>query len=185
METLVLSTGYEPIGRVTWQRAITLLFMGKVEIVESYEDREIRSITFAIKMPAVIRFLRSLRPRKKAVRFSRDSVFTRDHGQCQYCGDRVTRAEATYDHVVPRAQGGQTTWENVVICCVPCNQQKGGHTPEQAKMKLRTMPVKPKTLPDMLHLTFTWQPGMPDQWRNWLRDAMRSVQYWHGELDQE
>jgi len=46
METLVLNPGYEPVARVPWQRAVTLLFLGKVEVVEEYDDKEIRSVTF-------------------------------------------------------------------------------------------------------------------------------------------
>lgn len=178
METLVLSPGYEPVARVHWQRAVTLLFMGKVEVVEEYEDKEVRAVTFAIKMPSVVRFLRAIRSRRKAIKFSRENVYARDSGKCQYCAQPVPRHEATYDHVVPRAQGGQTTWENVVICCVPCNQQKGGRTPAQAGMHLRSTPVRPKKLPDM-RITIVWRKGMPESWKSWVRD----FQYWNGELE--
>jgi 5-methylcytosine-specific restriction endonuclease McrA len=155
-----------------------LLFLKKVELVEEYEDREIRSVTFAIKMPSVVRFIRALRHRKKVVKFSRENTYARDNGSCQYCGKRVTRAEATYDHVVPRSRGGHTDWTNIVIACMPCNQRKGGRLPDEAGMRLQSIPVKPKKLPDTLHLTFTWQKGMPESWRSYLRD----LTYWHGEL---
>ena len=181
MDTLVLNATYQPVARIRWERAITLLFLGKVEVVEEYEDRTIRSVSFEIKMPSVVRFFRLLTRRKPVVRFSRQNVYARDHGQCQYCGRAVTRAEATWDHVTPRAQGGRTCWENIVIACVPCNQNKGGRTPEQARMKLRTAPVKPKKLPDTLRLTLTFQKGMPVGWKTWLRD----MTYWHGSLDED
>ena len=180
METLVLSAGYEPVARVHWQRAVALLFQGKVEVVEEYDDKEIRSITFTLKMPSVVRFLRAIRGKKKAVKFSRQNVYARDGGRCQYCVSKVGRSEATYDHVVPRAHGGKTTWENIVIACVPCNQRKGGRTPAQAGMRLRTLPVRPKKLPELLTVTFTFQPGMPDSWRTWLRD----IAYWNAELEE-
>src|SRR5262249_37242294 len=125
METLVLTASYEPVARVSWKRAVTLLFDGKVEVIEEYEDRFIRSVTLESKMPSVIRFLRVVRTRKKTPKFSRENVYARDNGRCQYCAKKVARSEATYDHVVLRALGGKTTWENVVICCVPCNQKKG------------------------------------------------------------
>lgn len=179
METLVLSQSYEPVARVSWQRAITLLFENKVEVVEEYEDWTVKSVTIEFKVPSVIRFLKKVIGRKRAVKFSRENVFARDSGRCQYCASKVTRPEATYDHVVPRAQGGQTRWENIVIACVPCNQKKGGRTPEQAKMHLLSVPVKPKKLPDTVRLTFTFQKGMPASWATWLR----SVQYWNGELE--
>ncbi len=180
METLVLSAVYEPVARVSWQRAMTLLFLGKVEVVEEYEDKFVHSVTYEFRVPSVIRFLKALRGRKKAIKFSRESVYARDKGACQYCGEKIARHEATYDHVLPRVSGGVTSWTNVVIACIPCNQRKGGRTPQQAGMKLRVLPLKPKHLPDVLRLTFTYQKGMPESWRNWLRD----IAYWHGELDE-
>lgn len=181
METLVLNATYEPVARVSWQRAITLLFSGKVEVVEEYDDKTIRSVTFELKMPAVVRFVRMLRRGRKGIKFSRENVLARDKGQCQYCARKLAREEATYDHVVPRAQGGVTSWDNVVIACVRCNQKKGGRTPAQAGMKLLSAPVRPKALPGGVHLVFAWEKGMPQPWRNWLRD----LAYWHGELEQE
>ena len=70
MDTLVLNASWQPVARVPWQRAITLLFLGKVELVEEYEDKTIRSVTFEVKMPSVIRFLRMLKRRKPVIRFS-------------------------------------------------------------------------------------------------------------------
>jgi 5-methylcytosine-specific restriction endonuclease McrA len=180
METLVLNATYQPVCRVPWQRAITLLFSGKVEVVDEYEDKTIRSVTFEIRMPSVVRFLKLLKRVKPVIRFSRENVYARDRGTCQYCARPVTRAEATYDHVVPRALGGKTSWDNIVIACVKCNQKKGGRTPAQARMQLKVEPVKPARLPDSLRLTFTWDKGMPASWRNWLRD----MTYWHGALEE-
>lgn len=181
METLVLTAGYEPVARIPWQRAITLLFAGKVEVIDEYADREIRSLHLALKMPAVVRFVRALTSRKQAVRFSRENVYLRDQGRCQYCAVRIVRAAATYDHVMPRAQGGRTSWENVVIACVPCNQQKGGRTPAQARMTLRSLPVRPKRLADTLRGRIGLSEGMPQSWRTWLRN----YSYWNEALDAE
>ena len=181
MDTLVLSTGYEPIARVPWERAVTLLFAGKVEVVDAYEDREIRSVTLSFKMPSVIRFLRALQRKRPLIRFSRENVFLRDQGRCQYCGAKMQRFESTYDHIVPRSKSGLTNWENIVIACMPCNQKKGGRTPEQAGMKLLTKPVRPKKLPDAMRMTFTWEKGMPESWKTWLRDYA----YWNVELESD
>ena len=181
METLVLDARYVPVARVSWQRAITLLWEGKVEVIEEYEDRLIRSVTFEIKMPSVIRFLRAVRAHKKLPKFSRENVYARDNGRCQYCAKKVLRHEATYDHVVPRALGGRTTWENVVICCVPCNQKKGSRLAEQVGMRLRSLPCRPKKLPDTLRMTFTFEKGMPHTWKSWLRD----FSYWNSELEND
>lgn len=180
METLVLNPGYEPIARVPWQRAVTWLFLGKVEVVEEYEDKQVRSVTLVFQMPSVVRLFRALRGGKRGVNFSRENVYVRDAGRCQYCGKRVPRDDITYDHVIPRSKGGRTTWENIVIACLTCNQRKGGRTPEQAGMKLRTQPVKPKRLPDTFRISFRFTEGMPETWRAFLRD----FSYWNGELDE-
>lgn len=178
-ETLVLDASCFPVARVPWQRAVTLLFQNKVEVIEEYEDKELRSCTFSIKMPSVVKFIRSVKRRKKVVKFSRENVYSRDKGRCQYCSRRVARPESTYDHIVPRSQGGKTTWENIVISCISCNQKKGGRTPQQANMKLLSRPVKPKKLPD-IRITVTWKKGDPLTWKNWLQ----SYQYWNTELEE-
>lgn len=180
MDTLVLSCAYQPVDRISWQRAICLWVMDKVEILEEYEDRAVRSVSMAIKMPSVVRFLYNTRIRKGSVKFSRENVYTRDKGRCQYCGKKVSRMEATYDHVVPRRLGGQTRWDNIVISCYGCNQRKGGRTPERAGMKLITAPVKPRSLPPTFRLTFSKNTGVPASWKQYLYD----VTYWHGELDE-
>jgi 5-methylcytosine-specific restriction endonuclease McrA len=181
MDTLVLSHAYVPVARVAWRRAVTLLFEGKVEVIEEYESRVVRSVTLELKVPSIIRFLRKIRARKRAVKFSRENVYARDKGTCQYCRTRVPRAEATYDHVTPRSQGGPTTWENVVICCVPCNQRKGGRTPAQAGMRLLSEPVKPRSLPEAIRLTFLFDGTAPPSWRQFFA----SYAYWNGELEHD
>jgi 5-methylcytosine-specific restriction endonuclease McrA len=158
---------------------MTLFFQDKVEVIEEYEDRQVRSVTFSIQMPSIVRFLHKVRRKKKAVKFSRENVFTRDKGKCQYCLQRIPRAESTYDHVVPKRLGGRTTWENIVIACQSCNQKKGGRTPQQAKMHLHTRPVRPKNLPNAWRITFTWQDGMPLSWK----DFLASVAYWNTEIE--
>ena len=69
-------------------------------------------------------------------------VMKRDHHTCQYedCSNRAT----TVDHVIPVCQGGRTTWQNLVAACLPCNQAKGGRTPEQAGMRLKRIPRGPR-----------------------------------------
>jgi len=179
-DCLLLDQSYQPIGRVDWQAAVTHLFTDEVEVVETH-DAAVRSVTLEVKLPAVLRFVRRVTSRKRQVKFSRENVWARDKGRCQYCGQVVHRDDFTYDHVVPRAQGGHTTWTNVVVACGPCNQKKGGRTPQQAAMSLRAEPVKPSKLPDAMRFCLTWSPGMPPAWKAWLRD----ISYWHGALEQD
>jgi 5-methylcytosine-specific restriction endonuclease McrA len=181
-QTLVLSNSFQPVSRVDWKRAITLLFADKVEVVSVYEDQVVRSVSLQLKMPSVVRFLRGAHFRRRGVKFSRENVYARDKRRCQYCGVIVARPDATYDHVMPRSRGGRTCWENIVIACLACNQHKAGRTPAEARMKLLSTPRKPERLPDTLELFSTWDKGnIPDAWRTWLRD----YSYWNGALEED
>lgn len=174
-QTLVLDQGYQPHRVVSWQRAVLMLFQQKAESVEDYDEVIYDSETLVIKMPAVIRLLRRV-TRKKAVRFSRMNVLTRDKWTCQYCGQRLPTRKLNYDHVVPRSQGGKTVWENIVTSCYPCNSKKGDQTPAQAGMTLHKTPHKPKHLP-VAAFYIDSQASVPDQWASWI--------YWHGKLEEE
>jgi 5-methylcytosine-specific restriction endonuclease McrA len=165
--SLLLNTSFEPLHVVTWQKAIQLLFQGKVEVVEE-SDREIRTVRFTIKVPAVLRLLSYIPLTKKhyMIRFSRSNVFIRDHYQCQYCGIKQAKANLTLDHVIPVVQGGKKTWENIVTCCKGCNQKKGGRTPAQAGLKLVKRASAPAFLPKFsLELKISF---VPDKWRVYL-----------------
>ena len=162
---LLLNSSYEPLRVISWQRAITMFFMGKVEVVEEYEH-DIRSVTLAIKAPAVVRLLKFARIGRKAPPLCRTNVLARDNFECQYCGVALGAREATLDHVVPRSQGGKTTWDNIVCCCTTCNRTKGGRTPAEARMLLRSRPVRPDWLPV---LTMRLNGKVPLSWQLFLR----------------
>lgn len=164
-----------------WQQVIVWVLDRVVEVIDTHPDKFIHTPNWQVNMPSVVRFLKPI-PRKKAVKFSRTNVYLRDKGRCQYCGARVARDEYQYDHVIPRCQGGITNFENIVTCCHRCNQMKAGRSPQQAEMRLLSVPVKPKKLPDFQYgHTLTYKSGMPDAWRQYLRDAI----YWGGELEHD
>lgn len=167
-DTLVLSAAYEPMDQVGWQRAMSLWATGRVEVVEEYADRVCRTPSEEFAVPAVVRFLNALRRRRRVVRFNRDNVFIRDRGRCQYCGRKVLKSESTYDHVVPRAQNGPTTWKNVVIACRACNQKKKDRTPEQAGMRLLSKPMRPRYLYGIGADVIRYRETMPEVWRPYL-----------------
>ena len=167
MDTLVISATYEPMYRVGWRRAMTLWAAGRVDVLDTYVERMVRTVGASFALPSIIRFRTGGSPYRGGVRFSRDNVYKRDRGRCQYCDYVVRRHEITYDHVVPRRAGGQTSWENLVLACRPCNQAKGGRTPEQAGMRLKTRPVAPKTLSSAREI-LSYEVGMPASWRDFL-----------------
>ena len=178
-ETLVLDCGYQAIGRVPWETSIVWVLEHIAEVVDEHQDKQIRTVNWAVQMPSVVRFLKPIK-KKKAIKFSRYNVYSRDKGCCQYCRNKVSRNSFTYDHVVPRVLGGKTEWTNVVVCCIGCNQRKAGRTPEQAGMHLLSKPVRPKSLPDTASYMMTYQQGMPESWKVYLRDAA----YWDGTLQE-
>jgi 5-methylcytosine-specific restriction endonuclease McrA len=173
-DTLVLDQGYAPVKIVSWQRAIQLLFLGKVEVISEY-DGFVRSTSVVLKIPAVVRLLRAFRRHRKPVKFSRVNIYGRDNYRCQYCGNKFAMSELTYDHVVPRSQGGRTTWTNIVTCCGECNADKAGRTPAQARMRLLKQPVQPVDVPAMV--IEVSRSNVPDAWRDFL--------YWTGSLDED
>jgi 5-methylcytosine-specific restriction endonuclease McrA len=166
-QTLVLNATYEPLRVVPWQKAITLLFQGKVEVIAVY-DREIRGVAVRVKLPSVLRLLRRVRMKRAfaEVPFSRANVYARDDHTCQYCGQRLAPTQLTFDHVIPVARGGRKEWENIVTCCIPCNRRKGDLLPEQAGLRLVHRPRRPPALP---HLSLTVGINRtPESWRDYL-----------------
>jgi 5-methylcytosine-specific restriction endonuclease McrA len=169
----MLNADYMPLQTIGWQRAVTLYFQGKVEIVAEYEDQLIRSWKITIKMPSIVRLLQFVRVLNKQIKFSRQNIYLRDKFTCQYCGARYGETDLTFDHVIPRARGGRTTWENIVTCCYACNLKKGGRTPGEARMRLIKQPLAPAWLPQVtIRITMK---SAPEAWRDFL--------YWHGAIE--
>ncbi|MCB2076876.1 MAG: HNH endonuclease, partial [Novosphingobium sp.] len=100
------------------------------------------------------------------------NVFLRDRFTCQYCG---ATEDLTFDHVIPRALGGQTTWDNVVAACSPCNLRKGGYLPRDIGMHPMQKPYKPSV--SDLHSNGRLFPP------NYLHDSWLDFLYWDTELE--
>lgn len=159
---LVLNATYEPINVCTVRRAAILLLKEKAELVER-ALWELRSEHTAMPRPVVIRLVSYVNvPRDTSRRkITRRAVFARDGWSCQYCG---TRSSLTVDHVIPRSKGGDSSWENIVASCAPCNRRKGDRLPAQADMHPRQKPRAPGA-----HVFITVAaPTIPPAWRQWL-----------------
>jgi 5-methylcytosine-specific restriction endonuclease McrA len=198
---LVLNRHYQPIHVTNVKRAFSLLYLGVARVVDpefktfdfdSWAELSaqlgngetgsghdvIRTVNRAIRIPRVIVLQLYDRIPKTKVRFSRHNIYMRDGNMCQYCGQVLPRTDLNLDHVVPRAQGGRTTWENVVCCCVDCNLSKGARTPEQAGLKLLKAPVRPRWTP-----TFRTNGGRV-RYREWLPFlGLPDASYWNVELE--
>lgn len=169
---LVLNRFYMAIRVVNVRRAMTLLYRDCAEVIMMEQDQFVsydfeswcelsqltaldkqadedylQAVNFELRVPRIVRLTRFDRMPAQTVRFNRKNLFARDGYQCQYCGQNQPTNKLSLDHVIPRSHGGQTTWENIVCCCLKCNGRKGGRTPQQARMKLLTRPVRPRFNP--------------------------------------
>jgi 5-methylcytosine-specific restriction endonuclease McrA len=143
-QVLVLNQNYEPLNICNAKRALVMVFTGKAEILE-LDGLVLHTIDQDFRAPSVIRLATLIKRPRPQVKLTRREVFIRDHYTCQYCG-RQTR-DLTIDHVVPKSRHGAHTWENLVSACRSCNHRKGGRTPDEARMKLRTVPRRPHVGP--------------------------------------
>lgn len=164
-QVLVLNASYEPLNVTTVRRAHVLVFKGKAEVIEEL-DRPLQSSSTSFPWPNVIRLVHYVRvPRTVQRKISRRALFARDGWRCVYCGTSAGRL--TLDHVVPRSRGGESSWENVVTSCAPCNHRKGSRTLEEANMVLHSLPRAPAPVL-FIHLS---APRIPDGWHPYLGRA--------------
>ncbi len=136
-------------------------------------DDWVRTVNSEIQVPRVIRLTGYDRLPRQTVKFNRRNIFARDNNQCQYCGKKFPTSELSLDHVLPRSQGGTSTWENIVCACVACNVKKGGRTPREAGMALVRKPEKPKRSP-LLNQKLTNRKYQ--SWKTFLDNAYWSVE---------
>ncbi len=201
---LVLNRNYQAIRVINVRRAFSLLCRDLAEVIHIEADESgqsrwqnldmqqwtdlsqlkaafqpdeydwIHTVRFQIAVPRIIRLLGYDKLPRQDVKFNRRNIYARDSNRCQYCGKRMPTSELSLDHVVPKSQGGKSSWENIVCCCVKCNVKKGGRTPEQAHMHLLTKPVKPKRSP-VINIRLADQRY--NSWKQFLDNA-----YWTVEL---
>ena len=172
---LVLNADYRPLSYYplslwSWQDTIRAVFLDRVTVVEEY-DRCVRSPSFEMRLPSVVSLKTYVRTSRQPA-FTRFNVFLRDRFACQYCGDRD---DLTFDHLIPRSRGGQTTWDNVVTACSPCNLRKGGQHPKEARMWPSQLPYQP-SVADLHNNGRLFPP-------NYLHESWFDYLYWDTELD--
>jgi hypothetical protein len=191
----VLNRLWQAVNTCSARRAFTLLYQGHAQVVstdeknnffthdfKSWEDfsqanpepEMARTISLKVRVPRIIVLLLFERLPKKEVKFTRHNVFERDANTCQYCNRIFDRSDLNLDHVMPRDRGGQTTWENIVCSCIPCNTRKGNRLPHEAGMQLIRKPKRPKWRP-FVNISFTHRHH--ESWKHFL-----DLAYWNVEL---
>jgi 5-methylcytosine-specific restriction endonuclease McrA len=189
--TLVLNRNWQPVNVATVSRALVMVWNDTARIVDpsdfqqyTWEDwsklrpkageAHIQAVTMRLRVPEVITLTTYDRLPAGAVSFSRRNLFKRDHYTCQYCGAQPGSEELTIDHVIPRSQGGASTWENCVLACLLCNKKKADRTPHQAHMRLRKNPVRPAWKP-----LYAFHDVRIRSWTKFLSEA-----YWNVQLEE-
>ena len=188
--TLVLNRNWQPVNVATVERALTMLWNESARVVDPHDyqmytwadwsrlvpqegEPFIQAIRMRLRVPEVVTLTDYDRLPTAAVSFSRRNIFKRDHYTCQYCGVQPGSEELTIDHVIPRAQGGTSNWENCVLACVACNKRKADRTPEQAGLRLHKPPVRPAWKP--LYASHTLRIA---SWSKFVSEA-----YWNVTLE--
>jgi 5-methylcytosine-specific restriction endonuclease McrA len=189
--TLVLNRNWQPVGVATVARSLVKVWNETARIVDPVDYQQynwldwsrltpaddepfINTRSFRLRVPEVVTLTKYDRLPINTVTFSRRNIFKRDRFTCQYCGHQPGSEELTIDHVVPRAQGGTSTWDNCVLACVECNSRKADRTPQQAKMRLRHEPHRP-----MWNPLYASHRMRIDSWSRFVSEA-----YWNVKLEE-
>ncbi|PPR77919.1 MAG: hypothetical protein CFH06_01038 [Alphaproteobacteria bacterium MarineAlpha3_Bin5] len=176
--SLVLNADFQPLNYFplslwSWQDSIKAVFLQRVSVISQY-NYTVQSPSCKMFVPSVIA-LKEFIPIRCKPTFTRFNVFLRDQFSCQYCGKNFPAEKLTFDHVIPRAHGGKTTWENVVTSCSPCNLSKGHRLPKHARVRLKKTPKRP-TVQELQQCGRCFPP-------NYLHESWRDFLYWDCELE--
>ncbi len=202
--TLVVDQGRQPHDVISWQDAVGMVVDGKAEVLKLWDttlqkisldsiasweaSKQFSETLFSwflqcdgdgdfieVRIPAVVQLIRRITGRRPKVRLTRGSIMARDRLTCQYCGQKRKRKDLNLDHVVPKAHGGKTRWDNLVTSCITCNTIKAAKTLEQAGMTLLKQPTRPHSLSEIL-FRMEFGNSVPDPWVSFC--------YWNVSLDE-
>jgi len=144
-QVIVLNSDFSYIGAISWERSIVLLYQGKAETVkESPTTIYNQDRTYSFVVPMVIRLVEYVKSLfRNKIPYTKRNIFVRDGYICQYCHKKLDISDCTVDHIVPKVDGGKSSWENCVCSCKKCNNIKGDKTLKQSGMRLKKQPVQP------------------------------------------
>lgn len=169
-QVLLLNANFQPLKTVSLQRAISLILKDKIDILESVPDKKLRSPSVEIPYPSVIRLKKFVNVPKRRTVYSRRAIFSRDNYTCQFCGKKLSREDATVDHLIPveeckRLNIRASTFTNCTTSCAPCNRKKRNRRLEDSGMKFYNPNYTPK-IPRVDYLVVS--SDIPIEWRIYL-----------------
>jgi len=141
-KALLLNATYEVLSFIPEKKVLKLIFKEKAEIISTWGDYIVWG-SGKIKFPSILKLKNYVKINHINTNFSRKMLIKRDKNICQYCNKKLFGAQITVDHVLPKSQGGTTSFTNCVISCQNCNSKKANNTPEQANMVLLKKPTHP------------------------------------------
>lgn len=150
---LLNGSTWEPLDIISVPRAINLVLAEKAVVIEQ-SGAFLRTVRDKFAVPSVIALRRYINVPRRNAPWSRKNVLMRDAYQCIYCGIEpgqiqnnkvLNKSDMTIDHILPKSRGGKDTWTNTACACPRCNHRKGNHLPNEAGMKLRWEPRRPRT----------------------------------------
>jgi hypothetical protein len=163
---LLLDASYQPISFITERRMIKLVFKpNKVDIINVWENEYIYWYSGKIKYPSILRLKDHVKISYSNNNFTRRALVKRDNSHCMYCNKKLSPSQVTIDHVLPKSQGGATSFSNCVVACHFCNNKKANRTPEQASMVLLKKPIHPSFSNNFLNEP---QDHWNDDWNSFL-----------------
>src|SRR5689334_11303891 len=143
---LVLNADYKPLSLLPlstwgWETAVSAVVADRVDVVAEY-DRTVRSPSRSLRLPSVIA-LRSYQDLERPAPLRRINLYILYGGRCAYCGKARPSEEMTFDHILPRARGGISSYRNLALACMACNLRKACRTPGEAGMRPLQEPHHP------------------------------------------
>ena len=174
LPALVLNADHAPLRGYplsTWpfEKTMRATLTGRVIVVKHY-DVEFRSQRSTFRPASVVALKRYVKLPQVAV-FNRMNLFLRDDFRCQYCMEQFSPRELTFDHVIPKSQGGLANWENITTACMPCNLRKA----DRRDMHPRVPPHRPSPY-ELRTKKPPFKENLHESWRDYL--------YWDTELEQ-
>jgi 5-methylcytosine-specific restriction endonuclease McrA len=163
-KTLLLNASYEPLSFLEEHRSLKLCVKSdKVEILSTWENDVIKWGSGQMEYPAVLRLYTQIKRNIFNSTFSRNMVIKRDESRCQYCNLYLTQYQITIDHIIPKSQGGISSFANCVVACQSCNNKKDRKTAAQAGMVLLRKPSVPISGGHYLFIPSNiWHPAWSD-----------------------